>query len=239
MTALPEGARPANRREGYAIQAEVVRRSGDRPVGWKIAATSLDGQRHIGVDGPLAGRLLAGSVRPAGSTVSLRGNTMRLAEAEFAFRFARDVQSRGVVTVEEVLDAVDAVLPAIELPDSRYAAVVGAGGPQLIADMACAWSVIFGEERPAAWCACDLPGHRVTALLNGRTVESGLGANVLGDPRIALVWLATELQDAGAWLRAGDVVITGTCLAPVPISPGDDLTMDFGDLGAVRARFSA
>jgi 2-keto-4-pentenoate hydratase len=63
----------------------------------------------------------------------------------------------------------------------------------------------------------------------------GTGARVLGDPRLALTWLANELTRYGEALRAGDVVITGTCVKPVPIAPGDRIRMDFGEFGTIEA----
>ncbi len=95
LPSLPERCRPRDRAEGYAIQSELVRLSGQRVAGWKIAATSLAGQRHINVDGPLAGPLLANRLVGAGSTIDLRANRMRLAEAEFAFRIAAPLPPRG------------------------------------------------------------------------------------------------------------------------------------------------
>src|SRR5262245_38736867 len=83
---LPEQGRPANRADAYAIQARLADLSGQGIVGWKIAATSQAGQAHIRVDGPLAGRLLRERVVKPGAVISLRGNLMRVAEAEFAFR---------------------------------------------------------------------------------------------------------------------------------------------------------
>ena len=70
---LPADCRPADRVQGYAVQAEVVRLSGQKVVGWKIAAISLAGQKHIGVDGPLAGPLLSSRVLDSGATVPLNG----------------------------------------------------------------------------------------------------------------------------------------------------------------------
>ncbi len=71
LEALPERLRPASRAEGYAIQAFLERHSSQPLFGWKIAATSLDGQRHIGVDGPLAGRLLSRArLRKRGNAVA-------------------------------------------------------------------------------------------------------------------------------------------------------------------------
>jgi 2-keto-4-pentenoate hydratase len=65
----------------------------------------------------------------------------------------------------------------------------------------------------------------------------GHGKNVLGDPRIALAWLANELRSLGITLRAGQVVTTGTCHPPLPIQSGDRMEVDFGVLGKVSVGF--
>ena len=54
---------------------------------------------------------------------------------------------------------------------------------------------------------------------------------MLGDPRAALTWIANELRTVADGLRAGDVVITGTCVVPLTVKPGDRVRMNFGDLG--------
>jgi 2-keto-4-pentenoate hydratase len=126
---LPENGRPTNRADGYAIQARLADLSGQGIAGWKIAATSRAGQAHIRVDGPLAGRLLNGRVLKSGATISLTGNLMRVAEAEFAFRFRRDLEKREQpYSLDEVLKAVESLHTAIEVPDSRFEdyTVVGA-----------------------------------------------------------------------------------------------------------------
>ena len=69
--------------------------------------------------------------------------------------------------------------------------------------------------------------------------REGIGANVLGDPRIALTWLANELSALGVALEAGQVVTTGTCVAPLEIVAGDGVRADFGVLGTVQATFTA
>jgi len=70
----------------------------------------------------------------------------------------------------------------------------------------------------------------------GKLARDGVGSNVLGDPRIALAWLANELSSLGVTLRAGQVVTTGTCLVPLEIDAGDHVRMDFGVLGRVECR---
>ena len=240
FAALPAHCRPADRAEGYAIQRAVLEASGRAGFGWKIAATSAAGQAHIGVDGPLAGRLLAGNVDQSGATVSLRGTQMRVAEVEFAFRMARDLPPRGTpYAVEEVLDAVATLHPAIEIPDSRYEDFAHAGAAQLIADNACAHRFVLGAPSAADWRALDLRAHTVECVVTGRAALQGKGENVLGDPRIALAWLANELRATGQLLAAGEVVTTGTCLAPIPVSPGVRLAADFGVIGRVEAGFAA
>ena len=239
---LPADCRPANRAEGYAIQAELaqlLKLSGQAVSGWKIAATSLAGQKHIGVDGPLAGRLLANRVLNAGVTVALDGNLMRVAEAEFTFRFAEDLPKRAAsYSRDEVMAAVASLHCAIEVPDSRYHDFLRVGAAQLIADNACASWFLQGAVTEVDWRKLDLSKHTLIAYLNGVRVTEGIGANALGDPCIALTWLVNELNTYGEGVRADQIVTTGTCITPVPIAPGDHLRVDYDTLGEIEARFS-
>jgi 2-keto-4-pentenoate hydratase len=238
MDALPADLRPSSRAEGYEIQALVERRSAFPIFGWKIAATSKAGQAHINVDGPLAGRLLRERVHASGDTVpSGLHAEMRVAEAEFAFRMARPLMPLPrPYTVDEVLDAVATLHPAIELPDSRFDDFTIVGAPQLIADNACAHYFVLGEASPDRWRHTDLVEHRVMGTVEGRLQREGKGANVLGDPRVALTWLVNELSGLGLTLDAGQVVTTGTCLVPLGVESGDRVHMDFGALGGVGVR---
>lgn len=238
ITALPAKLRPQTRAEGYAIQACLEAASPSPLYGWKIAATSLAGQKHIGVDRPLAGRILAERVFPDGGTVPWGFNRMAVAEVEFAFRMGRDLPpAASPRSMEEVLAAVATLHPAIEIPDSRFVDFVTAGAPQLIADNACAAYFVCGPATTADWRALDLSRHAATGTVAGRYERAGIGANVLGDPRVALCWLANELAAHGLTLRASQTVTTGTCLVPLEVQPGDRVTGDFGILGTVSMRF--
>lgn len=235
---LPEAFRPATRVDGYAVQQAIATQLGQPVLGWKIAATSIDGQRHIGVDGPLAGRLYADRVSGAGAKIPLDGNLMRVAEIEFAFRFAQPLPPREqAYTVDEVLDAVECVHPSIEVPDSRYDDFVTAGAPQLIADNACANLFVLGP-RADDWRGFDYVNAEILVRHNGQPTGSGFGRNVLGDPRIGLTWLVNELSALGVGCEAGQVVTTGTCRVPVTVAPGDEIEADFGPLGRVGCSFA-
>jgi len=234
MPALPESVRPHTRAEGYEVQAALARRSAQPLFGWKIAATSVAGQRHLNVQGPLAGRLFRERAFGPGGHVPWGANGMRVAEAEFAFRMAADLPPRpGKYSIDEVVDAVATLHPAIEIPDSRFDDVTVVGAAQLIADNACAHCFVLGPATTADWRQMDLVEHRVIGSVADRETRTGKGGNVLGDPRTALTWLVNELSGIGATLRAGEVVTTGTCIVPLPIAPGDRVHADFGVLGAV------
>jgi 2-keto-4-pentenoate hydratase len=237
---LPEGQRPSDRKAGYAIQAAIERASGQGLFGWKIAATSAAGQQHIGVEGPFAGRLLSGRVRDDGAAISMGGNLMRVAEAEFAFRMSRDLPLRETpYGRDEVAAAVSMLYPAIEIPDSRYREFAKVGALQLIADNACASYFVLGPATRADFRRLDLASHPVKGYSNGQMVKEGSGANVLGDPWVALTWIANELATYGDGLKAGQVVTTGTCVVPFAIKPGDHALADFGELGTVECRLVA
>jgi 2-keto-4-pentenoate hydratase len=233
LVALDPPLRPRDRIEGYAIQAELARPSDTSLFGWKSAATSDAGQKHINVEGPMAGRILRETVIADGGVASMQGNEMRVAESEFAFRMARDLPPRSSpYSVQEVLDAVGTLHPAIEIPDSRFADFVSAGEAQLIADNACAHRFVLGAATSADWRARDLIEERPVITLRGKQYI-GHGKNVLGDPRVALAWLVNELRELKLTLRAGEVVTTGTCHPPLAITAGDHLAADFSVLGKV------
>lgn len=229
---LPADVVLSSRRDGYLVQAELEAASGTR-AGWKIAATSKAGQAHINVDGPLAGRVFKDTVFKPGCSLSLKNNLMRVAEPEFAFVFGESLGPRArAYSVDDVMNTVSALHLAIELPDSRLEAFVEAGAAGLLADNACTHQLVLGDAVSVPWKSIDLSKHPVE-MRNGAEAFAGFGANVLGDPRIALAWLVTEVTDLGLTIEAGEFVTTGTTTTPVPVSPGDRLEADFGLLGVI------
>ncbi|WP_291921388.1 fumarylacetoacetate hydrolase family protein [Limnohabitans sp.] len=243
MNALPEDCRPMTSAQGYAAQAQLPLVSGREVLGWKIAATSANGQAHINVSGPLAGRLLSGQVFESGAHVPSAGNRMRVAEPEFAFAMAQDLPPQAVLyTQQQVMAAVASLHPALEVPDSRLEPFTAAGEAQLLADNACARHLVLGEAAPDVWRDLDLSTYPVHARVQHgnqlKYTRDGTGANVLGDPRIALTWLANQLSGLGITLQKGHVVTTGTCMVPLELQPGDCASADYGPLGRVHMIFS-
>src|ERR1700693_4778349 len=106
------------------------------------------------------------------------------------------------------------------MPDSRSSHFARAGAKQIIADNACAHLFVLGAPTASNWRGLDLVEEKPVITLRARQF-TGHGKNVLGDPRVALTWLANELRLLGVTLKAGEVVTTGTCHAPLPIQSGD------------------
>lgn len=236
IDALPEDCRPTSRADGYAIAEAVGEASGHVVAGWKIAATSAAGQRHINVEGPLIGRILKHRLLKPGARVPLGDNIMRVAEAEFAFGFGVDLPPREMpYSLEECLAAVASLHLSIEVPDSRYSDFTKVGAPALIADTACASWLVLGPALEVPWRHLDLSAHRVAGHRNETVVVEGTGKAVLGDPRLALTWFANEAATYCGGVKAGQFVTTGTCIVPFAIAAGDQISADYGELGRISA----
>lgn len=238
IDALPEDLRPHALAEGYAIQDTMAAAAAQPVLGWKIAATSKAGQEHIGVTEPLAGPLFKSFVLSDGARLPAAPLHMKVMEAEFAFRMGRDLPPRSAAYRQtEVCDAVAALHLAIEVPDARFERFAEIGPAQIVADDAFASWFLLGPE-VHDWRRLDLAWQRVRALKNGALAVEGIGANALGDPRIALTWLANHLAQRGIGLKERDIVTTGTCITPLAVASGDQVVAEFIDLGRVTARFS-
>jgi 2-keto-4-pentenoate hydratase len=238
LSELPADCKPTNLDEGYAVQAAMVELAGQALFGWKIAATSAAGQKHIGVTEPLAGRLFKDFVLPDGASLPAAPLQMLVVEAEFAFRMRHDLPQRAsLYDVDEVRAAIADLYLAIEIPDARFEPFDTIGPAQIAADDAFAAWFVLGPK-VTDWATCDLPNQPVRVFKNGVVAAEGTGANALGDPSVALTWLANERAKRGPALKAGDVITTGTCITPLTIAAGDAIVAEFPSLGQVSVNLT-
>ena len=232
---LPSKLIPFNRIDAYKIQEDIQVLSNSDLVGWKIAATSKDGQKHIGVNGPLAGRILKDKTYNPNNTLVLGENKMAVAEPEFAFKISSNLKpTNHLYTPDEVINLVDDLYLAIELPDSRFEDFSKVGELNLIADNACAHQFVISSAVKFNWKTIDLSQHKVKIYNSNNLSHDGIGENVLGGPIIALTWLVNELSQNNITLDKGLIVSTGTCSLPLNIESGDKITADFGVLGSIN-----
>lgn len=237
LAALPPGAEPTDLDGAYAIQDALVDALDRRTVGWKIGASNTAAQQMLGVDGPIYGRVLEGTLFSSGATVpaSLFTNPP-LAECEIGFELGADLPATAApFDRAAVLAAVAAVVPTIELVSHRYVGTAAeVGGLRLVADNALAAALVVGPRNDPT-VAPTLSTAPVAMVVDGTEVARGDGSAVLGDPVEALVWLANELAARGLGLRAGDVVTTGSCTGLTPLPTGTTGRNDAGALGVVEA----
>ncbi len=224
--------------DAYAVQlAQVEHRleQGRTVKGHKVGLTSVAVQRMLGVDEPDYGHLFDDFFHLEHAPIPIRRFLQPRIEPEIAFVLKAPLRGPGV-TVHEALAAVDFVLPALEIVDSRIADWQ-IGLLDTIADNASSGAVVLGS-RPTAVGAADLRLTGCTFRRNGRVVGTGAGGAVLGSPVNSLVWLADTVGARGVTLEAGQVVLPGSVCAMSPAEAGDVFTATFAGLGSVTARFA-
>jgi 2-oxo-hept-3-ene-1,7-dioate hydratase len=229
--------------DSYAIQREWVRlqcTAGRRVVGHKIGLTSRAMQIASQITEPDHGTLLDSMLLRDGSEVEAARFIVPRLEVEFAFILARPLVGPGV-TVFDVLNATDHVVPALELIDARiepFDRHTKAPRKVLdtIADNAANAGIALGG-RPMRPDAVDWRWAGALLFKNGVIEESGLGAAVLNHPANGVAWLANTLAAHGESLAAGEIVLGGSFTRPVACAAGDTFHADYGPLGSISLRF--
>ncbi|MGH3627710.1 MAG: 2-keto-4-pentenoate hydratase [Sciscionella sp.] len=222
---------------GYAIQRRLTHaavESGRRIVGAKIGLTSRSVQRQLGVDRPDFGVLFADMQRPQHEPIDLTELLQPRIEAEIAFILNTDL-ARPDLDIDTVRAGVGQVVPALEIVDSRITSW-DISLVDTIADNASSGLYVLGDElRPLA--GLNLPQLAMSMTAGADLVSEGTGADCLGDPCEALLWLARTAHEFGAPLRAGDLVLSGALGPMVPVQPGTTYTASVEGLGTARASF--
>ena len=217
--------------DGYAIQrAALDRRTADEgpSVGYKVGFTSPAIQAALDVDDPAYGRVLADTVRSEGRLDASDLTDPKL-EPELALRLGAPLDPP--VTPADVLAAADAVVPVIEVVDSRIAGWELTAG-SAVADNALAARVVLGG-RIGDPADLDLALEGVVVRRNGERVATGVGADVLGSPARVVAWLVDTLTERDERLVAGDLISTGSLTELIPFEPGDTVEARFASLGSV------
>ena len=223
--------------DAYEIQLINIRRrvaKGARVVGHKVGLSSPAMQQMMGVDEPDYGHLLdemqvfEDIPVPAGKYLYPR------VEVEVGFVLSEDLPG-SECTEDDVLAATAAVVPSIELIDTRIADWKIALC-DTIADNASSAGFVLGAARVAP-AGIDISGVDAVLSRNGEVVAKGRSDAVLGNPVTAVAWLARKVEGFGVRLKAGDVVLPGSCTRAIDARPGDDFVAEFADLGSVRLSF--
>lgn len=207
LDALPPSAVPETVEEAVLIQDEVARATG-LVLAWKVGAANPSAQP---TRAPIHAETLF--VNPSHIPASMFSYIG--AEAEIAYKFAKDLKPQaGNLTLEEVLDAVESVHPAIEIVDTRFA--VWDSQPKLVhmADQGSHGALIIGAPI-TAWRSMKPQAQRVTLEIDGVVVGDKIDGNTAGNPEALLLWLANGGAGALGGIKAGQYVTTGSCVGTV------------------------
>lgn len=213
----------------YELQDQVIAALGGRVEAAKIGLTSKAKQQQMNVSEPSYGWLLAGSRLQPGEPLAVSELIQPRVEPEIAFLTAKALS--GSATVAEVLEATAAVMPAIDVLDSRYAGYQFTL-PDVIADNASAARFKVGD--PTSPQGIDLRTVGCVFEKNGVVVATAAGAAVLDHPAAAVAWLVGKLAERGKELPGGSLVLAGALTAAVPIAPGDVVTVEIDRVGSVH-----
>jgi 2-oxo-hept-3-ene-1,7-dioate hydratase len=229
--------------DSYAIQRawmKLEREAGRRVIGHKIGLTSRAMQLASQITEPDYGTLLDSMLLRDGSEVEAARFIVPRFEVEFAFILAKPLSGPGV-TLFDVLNATDYVVPALELIDARIEQFDRRSkAPRqvrdTIADNAANAGIVLGG-RPMRPDAVDWRWAGALLYKNGVIEETGLGAGVLNHPGNGVAWLANQLAPFDERLEAGEIVLGGSFTRPVPCAAGDTFHADYGPLGSISVRF--
>ncbi len=230
--------------DAYAVQAELVATKlaeGRRRIGWKIGLTSRAMQEALKIDTPDSGVLLNDMLFANGATVSADHFIQPRVEAEIGFVMARDLSGLQV-TRADVVAATAHVAPALEILDTRILRSDPRTGrsriiTDTVSDNAANAGVVLGDQRHVI-DAHDLRWVGAIVKRGGVVEETGLGAGVLDDPVIGILWLVHRLARYGQGLMAGEIVLSGSFVRPVEAVPGSHIHVDFGPFGSVDINFA-
>ncbi|WP_375174703.1 2-oxo-hept-4-ene-1,7-dioate hydratase [Pseudooceanicola sp.] len=229
--------------DAYTIQSAQIEQKlagGRKIIGWKIGLTSKVMQAALKIDTPDSGVLYDDMLFDSGAAVPAGRFIQPRVEAEIAFVMKAPLE--GEVTRDDVLAATDYVAPSLEILDTRILRADPASGtPRIITDTisdnAANAGIVLGAQRNDP-SQVDLRWTGAIVRKNGEVELTGLGAAVLDDPVMGLVWLARRMHQYGQRIEAGQVVLSGSFIAPLECPPGTEVDADFGPFGSVSIAFA-
>ncbi len=238
ITPLGAGLSPQSIADGYAIQAALhpllVNAGMGEMVGHKIGCTTPVMQAFVNINHPCAGRIFSRTVMRDHGVVPRHGFVKLGIECEIVVRLGRDLPPQATpYTRESVADAVEEIMPGIELVDERYQDFNALGVPTLVADDFFNAGCVLGKAR-RDWRSLDLGALVGRTWINDVEVARGRGADVLGHPFNSLAWLANAQHEYGLpGLKAGEFVMLGSLVQTQWLKAGDKVRIAIEALGEV------
>lgn len=229
--------------DAYAIQSTWVnkkKRQGRRVIGWKIGLTSKAMQYALNISTPDSGVLFDDMLFEDGATIAAERFIQPRIEAELAFIMKAPLKGPNI-SVIEVLNATEYVVPALEILDTRILRQDPTTGQprtlfDTVSDNAANAGIVLGSQmlKPDS---VDMRWMGAIVSRNAAVEETGLGAGVLNHPARGIAWLANRLAQYGDGIEAGHIVLAGSFIRPIEARHGDTIFADYGPYGTVSCFF--
>jgi len=205
--------------QAYDIQKQFVSKlvqDGGVVAGYKAGLTSAPAQKKFKAPGPVTGILLKDMQITDNRVVSTPYSKMMI-EVEIGYRLNQDVKTP--TTPETVKSLVDAIMPAVEVPDLNFATFKGLAFTDIIADNVGARGFILGNPMNAD--KVDPNGVTGQLFMDEKALGKAVpGRAALGDQWKALSWSLNNVLAKGGEIKKGMVVITGSLGRMYPGKPG-------------------
>lgn len=225
--------------EIYLVHDRVHELLGKEAIGWKMGAASKEVQQAEGMPEPIVGRIYRDGLHPTGATLGpglFIG--FRLCESEFVLTVGEDLPAGSDPLDRSVVQrAIATVRPGLEVGDMVFAdwyatnpfwgaCLDNAGGSQLV----------LGRELTYS-SGMRLESQRMRLYCNDDLVREGDGSAALGDPIDSATWMVNLRRARGDRIRAGTILSTGTCTGHCFAQAGDQMRVEFDEIGQVSLAF--
>lgn len=223
--------------EAYRVQQGMLARwlaKGEKQVGWKIGLTADAVRKLFNSPVPAFGYLLTSRHFSSGHAFRFEDLINPALESELCFTVKKDIRGPGT-TEEQVLSAIDSVAPAFEIVERR--GDMAGDFPLAIADDVAQWGFVTGTEIKPYPQNLNLGQVTAEVMANRNLQVKAVGAEVIDNQIQSLIWLADQLAEYGAYIRAGQCIMTGSFTKPLPISKGDRWETRFSLVGTISASF--
>jgi 2-keto-4-pentenoate hydratase len=216
--------------EAYVIQEIVTHRLDAGVSGWKTSAPDP-------VSTPIVAPIYSDHLYKSGSKIPASELFVIGIEGEIAFRIAQDLPLREKpYSPEEILESIDTLLPAIEIVDTRMRDGFSQDKKLILADNQSNGGLVIGEEI-SSWKNLDFSSLEASVKVNGVVIYSGVDGNRAGDLYLLTAWAANHCANRGRPFKVGDIITTGTYTGILFIDPGDEVVVNFPDVGSVEVAF--
>jgi len=219
----------------YRVQRILVDRritAGDGIAGYKNGLTGTLAKMWFGIDEPVFGVIPKSGLRRSGDAIVTPPGRRMLLETEIGLVAGARID-KPVADVAALKKLIRSVVPVVEIPaggfreaDARKLTVT-----DIVANNVSAAFLVAGTEIPVEGLV--LKSVSATLSRDGKMLSDGTGADTMGDPWRAALWLVNVAVKRGRVVEPGHILSTGVLGKRIESAPGAYLA-EFGPLGRIE-----